>query len=83
MKRKIWIFSVFSLVIILIATGGCKNSKESVRKYERMEKKRVKEEQKALDVARKNHVEMQSKATQKMMKENRKRAKKYNESKKR
>jgi hypothetical protein len=83
MKRKSWIFTGFLLLMLILVSPGCKNSEESVRKYERMEKKMLKEEQKSLEAAKKNHLKIQSKATRQMMKDSKKRAKKLNKPKKR
>jgi hypothetical protein len=82
MKRRIWIYPGALLVVLLMAASGCMNSSQSVRKYERVEKNRIKEEQKALEAARKNHLENQSEAARKMMKDSKKRAKKLNKPKK-
>ena len=48
-----------------------------------MEKKTLKEDQKKLEAAKKKHISIQSKATRKMMKDSRKRAKRLNDPKKR
>jgi len=78
MKRKIRIFSGILLIFFFLASPACKNSQNSPRKYEKMEKKMMKEEEKAMEAARKEHMKIQSKATRKMMRDMKKRAKRLN-----
>jgi len=83
MKRKIRIISGILLILLLVALGGCRSNKNSPEYYERMEKKMEKEETKAMEASKKEHLKIQSKATRKMMRDSRKRAKKLNKPKKR
>ena len=83
MKRKIWIFQLILLTLLLVSAAGCRNSRDSAREYERMERKMLKENEKKLESVRKNHLKIQSKATRQMMKDSKKRAKQLNKPKRR
>ena len=69
------------VLLLMVSLPSCKNGEDSVRQYERMEKKMLKEEEKSLDVAKKEHLKIQSKATRTMMRDAKKRAKKLNKPK--
>ena len=83
MKSIIKSIAVISLLIIAFTCVSCKSSEDSAREYERMEKKMAREEEKSYEAAKKEHLEIQSKATRKMMQESKKKAKRLNEPKKR
>jgi hypothetical protein len=83
MKGKIRILTGILLLSMLLAAPSCRNGEDSVRKYDRMEKKMLKEDQKSFEAAQKEHLKIQSKATRQMMRDAKKRAKKLNKPKKR
>jgi Flp pilus assembly protein TadB len=83
MNSSIKIIAVLSLLFIAFTCGSCKGTEESAREYERMEKKMAKEEEKSYNASKKEHLQIQSKATRKMMHESKRKAKKLNRPKKR
>lgn len=78
MERALRVIAVISLFLVVLCTASCKSSDDSAREYERMEKKMLKEEDKAYKAAKKEHLRIQSKATREMMRNSNKKAKKLN-----
>jgi len=83
MKNKIWILPCIVMMVLVLQAASCKNTQKAPRKYDRMEKQMIKEEGKALEAAKKQHLKIQSKATRQMMKDAKRRSRQLNKPKKR
>jgi hypothetical protein len=80
MRKGFCVF--FSVLLIITVLISCKTTGHSEKYYEKQEKEKAAREQKEYDAKVEGHKKIQSKSTQKMMKETEKQAKKLNKSKK-
>jgi hypothetical protein len=78
---------IFRILVLFIFAGGvavsCRTTARDEKFYERQEKKKVAEEQKAYEKRVNGHQMIQSKETRKMMRETKKQSKQLNKSRKR
>jgi sortase (surface protein transpeptidase) len=80
--NRIFKISVLLFLILGFVTS-CKTAAREEKYYEKQEKKKVAEEQKAYEKSVNDHLKIQSKETLKMMKETERESKKLNKSRKR
>jgi len=78
---------IFRIIVLLFLVQGlavsCKTTGRDQKFYEKQEKKRAAEDQKAFEESLNAHKEIQSKETLKMMRETEKQSKQLNKSRKR